>query len=410
MLIGKRFQTISSYFIYLGCVFAFCTVPFDLKIGRDVFYLSSYIAFILVVLNFRHYKNNKFNLLTSMSLLLLGCTTIIWVAIYKQQDEYINIYRAYMSTARIQIATSFIMLFALNDKTITRKIAIFTGIFAGIIVSGYALYQGLWLNEPRVILNFDRATIVAYIITITSLVMMQSIISLRIRYGILIYAAAFIFTYSALILTGTRASMIAYPVIIIISIIATKDLINPKQKRMLLLLLPVLLAISGLIFKKQIETRINDFHNNISLMYNTKVENSIFARVWMQIVAVRTGNTAPLGQSAEKRAEEARKIISADPKLYNAERYLTVHLHNEILETYSLKGVWGVILLLAFYGSLIALSFKNKKNVMLLGVSLSLIIYGLSDVLFFSLEYTTTFLASMIICILANRPQDEVQR
>lgn len=407
MLIGKNIRTVSSYLIYLGCAFALCTVPFGLNIGRNVFYIASYIAFLMVIINLRYYTENKFNLLVSISLLILGLATILWVSEYKQHDEYINIYRAYMGTAKLQIATAFIMLVALNEKIPTSKIAISAGVISGVIVTAYALYQGLWLGLDRVSLNFDRATIVAYIITAISIVMLQCIMIFRSRYRLIIYTVTFIFTYSALILTGTRAAIVAYPVIIFISILVTKDVISTKQKKSLLLSLPLLLVISGFVFHHQIESRINDFKHNITTVNNTKKENSVFARVWMQIIAIRTGNAAPFGQSAENRAEEAKEIIKNEPQLYNAERYLTVHLHNEILETYSLRGVWGVTLLLATYGSLLILSFRPRRNVMLLGITLSLIVYGLSDVLFFSMECTATFLICIIISILANNYRHE---
>ena len=35
-----------SYLIYLGCAIAFCTIPFGSATGRNLFYVSSYIAFI----------------------------------------------------------------------------------------------------------------------------------------------------------------------------------------------------------------------------------------------------------------------------------------------------------------------------------------------------------------------------
>ncbi len=407
MLIRAKLHTASSYLVYLGCAFAFCTVPFGLNLGRDIFYLSSYIAFFIVVLNFRQYTQNKFNLSIALSLLILGLTTILWVAFYKQQDEYIIIYRAYMGTARLQIAAAFILLISLNERLLARKISIATGIIAGVIVCAYAFYQGLWQGMPRISLNFDRATIVAYIITVISIVMLQSIIHIRHRHRIFIYAVAFTITYSALILTGTRAAIIAYPIITFITILATKGLIDPKQKKILLFALPLLLVVSGFVFKKQIELRITDFQRNIVTINNTKLDNSVFSRVWMQIVAIKTGNDALFGQSAEARAAEAKNIISKEPKLRNAERYLTVHLHNEILETYSLRGAWGVILLLTFYASLLTLSLWKKRNAMLLGITLSLIIYGLSDVLFFSTECTVIFLVGIIISILANRNYTE---
>jgi len=132
-----------------------------------------------------------------------------------------------------------------------------------------------------------------------------------------------------------------------------------------------------------------------------QADNSIFSRVWMQIIAVKTGNDSPFGQSAEQRAAEAMDIIDKNPKLYNAKRYLTVHMHNEVLETYSLKGIIGVVILLAIYINLILVSFRPERNAMLLGVSAALILYGLSDVLFFSTEATIIFSLAIIFSVLS---------
>ncbi len=47
-----------SYLIYLGCAIAFCTIPFGSATGRNLFYVSSYIAFIAVCLYPRYYFSN----------------------------------------------------------------------------------------------------------------------------------------------------------------------------------------------------------------------------------------------------------------------------------------------------------------------------------------------------------------
>ena len=45
-------------------------------------------------------------------------------------------------------------------------------------------------------------------------------------------------------------------------------------------------------------------------------------------------------------------MVAQQPRLSGVMPYINVHLHNELLETYSLKGIWGVLLLLALYVSL----------------------------------------------------------
>lgn len=84
-------------------------------------------------------------------------------------------------------------------------------------------------------------------------------------------------------------------------------------------------------------------------------------------------------------------MVAQQPRLSGVMPYINVHLHNELLETYSLKGIWGVLLLLALYVSLFFSSFRPQRNALLLSVSASLFVYGLSDVIFFSTEGTVIF-------------------
>lgn len=86
-----------------------------------------------------------------------------------------------------------------------------------------------------------------------------------------------------------------------------------------------------------------------------------------------------------------------------------MHLHNELLETYSLKGVWGGLLLLALYISLLFSSFRPQRNALLLSVSASLFVYGLSDVIFFSTEGTAMFCLALIAGVLSVARQPSAQ-
>lgn len=312
-----------------------------------------------------------------------------------------------MNMSRLLIATSFVLLLALNERLNLQRKIIFFCITAGVVINLYAFYQSLFLRYLRIELSFDRATIVAYILTAISLMMMQSVLMLKSKYRLLFYALAFMFSYAAIVFTGTRAAMLLYPIFIGLSVLATKNVISHRHKIAIILLLPLLLAICGFIFKDKIAKRIEDAQRNFVMLNTAKADNSIFSRVWMQVIAIRTGNDAPFGQSAENRAKEAIDIINQEPKLYNAKRYLTVHMHNEVLETYSLKGVWGVAILLAIYIYLLILSFRPERNAMLLGISAALILYGLSDVLFFSSEATVMFSLAIILSILSLKKTQE---
>lgn len=398
-----------SYLIYLGCAIAFCTIPFGSDTGRNIFYISSYISFIAVCLNLRYFFKNKRNLILPILFFCVGMATIFWMNHFKQPGDYINIYRSYMSTGKLQIATAFILLIALNERLCMQRAFIVVALVTGITVNGYSLYQGLWLDISRVELNFDRATVAAYLITAINLVMMQAILMLQTKYRIPLYIIGFLLTFSTLVITGTRAAMLVYPVAVALSILATKNLISHKHKLQLIASVPLLLLVCGFIFKSQIEQRIADFKTNMQLVNTPEIDNSIMSRLSMQIIGVRTGTLAPLGQSAEQRGEEIKTIVAKQPELYGVMPYINVHLHNELLETYSLKGVWGVLFLLALYIGLFVSSLKPYRNAMLLGVTFSLFVYGLSDVIFFSTEGTAMFCLAIIASVLSVKKTPPAQ-
>lgn len=398
-----------SYLIYLGCAIAFCTIPFGSATGRNLFYVSSYIAFIAVCLYPRYYFSNARNLLLPALMFSVGMGTILWMHHFKQPGEYINIYRSYMSTGKLQLATAFILLIALNERLCVQRLLIVVALATGLAINGYSLYQGLRLDIPRVELNFDRATVAAYLMTAIDLVMMQAILMLRTRYRLVLYIAAFLLSFSALVLTGTRAAMLVYPVAVCLSLLATKQLVSRKHKLALVASVPLLLVACGLVFKPQIEERIQAFETDMRLMDQPQTENSIISRLSMQTLAWRTGSQAPWGQSAEQRGEEIRAMVAQQPRLSGVMPYINVHLHNELLETYSLKGIWGVLLLLALYISLFFSSFRPQRNALLLSVSASLFVYGLSDVIFFSTEGTVIFCLALIAAVLSVPKQPPVQ-
>lgn len=407
MLTEKAPHPAFSYLIYLGCAVAFFTIPFGSNIGRDFFYISSYLSLIVIFLHAKYFFRNKMNLILPILFFCVGLGSILWMSDFKQPGDYINIYRSYLSTGKLQIATAFLLLFALNERLCMQRAFIVVALSCGLAVNGYALYQGLILNIPRIELNFDRATVVAYIITAISLVMMQAILMLQTRYRLILYVLAFLLTFSSIILTGTRAAMLVYPLASILSLLATTELISRKRKIQLVISIPLLLLVSGVVFKTQIEKRISDFKTDIQRIDQPKVENSIISRLSMQVVAIHAGSDALWGQSAELRGEKIRTIVAQEPQLYGAMPYINVHLHNELLETFSLKGLWGALCLLALYIGLFVSSLRPYRNALLLGISFSLFAYGLSDVVFFSKEGTVIFCLAIIASVLSVKKSQE---
>ena len=102
-------------------------------------------------------------------------------------------------------------------------------------------------------------------------------------------------------------------------------------------------------------------------------------------------------------------MVMHEPHLAGVIPYINVHMHNELLETYSLKGVWGALFLLALYIGLFVSSLKPHRNALLLGVTFSLFVYGLSDVIFFSTEGTAIFCLAIVASVLSVKKTSVTQ-
>ncbi|MDJ0022947.1 O-antigen ligase family protein [Pantoea eucrina] len=385
-----------STLIFFGCATALLTAPFGGSFGRNVFYITSYIAFITLATHALYYAKLRINIALPVAMLLVGIASIIWTAVYKQPGDFISLYRQYQSTGRLQISGALILFFVLNDKSDLRQKAILAALLTGLAVNAYAIYQGVWLHLRRVELNFDRATMAAYIISAVNLLFLKAILFQKNKLKLFLFPAAFLFSYLAIILTGTRAAMLLFPVMALILVLFSKNVISRRYKIALFVIIPALFIAGSLIFKEKIANRIDEFQQNIADMHKNRGENSVVSRLSMQIIALQTGIESPAGQSAEQRALLARKIIQQQPQLYGALPYLTVHMHNEVLETFSIKGIAGALALVNFYIMLLVYAFRRGGNALLLTLALALIGYGLSDVIFFSTECTLIYCLTII--------------
>jgi O-antigen ligase len=392
---------IFSYAIYFGCLLSICTVSFDWGSGRNILFITSYIAFIALIFNFKYYTRQKYLLLTPLSFVVLGLANLLWVEVYKKPDEYIDLYRAYFVTGKILIATGFILVIALNEQLKVKKWLLPALIALGIAVNGYALYQSIHAQILRIELNFDRATVAAYIITAVNILMLYSLLQIKNKFNAVFFSLGFLISFVSIIHTETRAAILVFPVVSVLMFTFSRN-VTAKQKYIYGIAVVVLIALSAYFLKDVIEKRIEAFRADMAQLSSMQ-ENSVGARIAMMKAGMATGNQHLLGQSAEQRGKEITALALQRPELTDAVPYITIHLHNEIIDNYSLRGVWGVILLLVLHISLLVLALKWQKNAALLAITLAMITYGWSDVLFFSSEAAAIFgLATILSVLIGN--------
>jgi O-antigen ligase len=117
---------------------------------------------------------------------------------------------------------------------------------------------------------------------------------------------------------------------------------------------------------------------------------------------LQAGLDAPFGESAERRGDDIKRQVQANPGLAGVLDFITVHMHNELIENFSLRGIAGVTTLILLYITLLINAWR-KRNVIQGILILSVIVYGLSDVVFFSKEATIVFSTALILSILHQK-------
>ncbi|WP_347254075.1 O-antigen ligase family protein [Leminorella grimontii] len=374
---------------FIGFIF----IPIDPNVTNKIIIISGGISFLIVISNVKILFTSNPGIPFFYTLLILGFVNLLWYGFYKSSDSlYVNAYRGYLEMGKIAVfgAFSFLVLTSTNVSEVMKnhKIHLIVAAIGQVICFGCAFYQGVYLGVDRIPLSamsgvageMGAATIAAYMLTFSSgyatLVLLRS----DIRYKTLLFSLNFFLSFSAIIMTGTRAAIIAYPVMIIMMLIIDSKVNSLNMKKACLPLL-ALFIICGFIFKDQINERVKYFHSDISNYEKENSDTSIGARLAMIEAGVASSYKNFFFQSLEKRADAIKSLNDLNNnKFYGATVFLNVHLHNEIVEALSTKGIFGVILLFLFYFSLIRYIIKIREPI-LLSFVLAMFLFGLSDVI-----------------------------
>ena len=201
--------------------------------------------------------------------------------------------------------------------------------------------------------------------------------------------------------------MLTYPVVILLMLLANYSHSRKKLLKRAALFF-VLLVVCGVVMKDVLQQRTQNLMSDITSYQNNNSNTSVGARLAMYQVGLETMRFNLIGQSIEERQNAITAMIQAHPNLSGAAPYLNVHLHNELIETLSLKGIVGTLLLILFYITLIYYSIRHK-NISLFVVTLAIMLFGLSDVLLYSREMPIVATSCIALCILLqqNKVNDE---
>lgn len=397
------------YFLfYVGILATLGMVLVNPDEALKIFIFSTALSLPLIGKNLKHVCSNKKNLVLPFMLLLFGLLQIFWVEIFKQPGSaFTGAYRSYQNGGKVMLFAALVMAAlasrapCANKTRITSVWVILTAI--GLyLFAGYQISGADYLFRYRVALGFEHQTGTAYALTLIALLASQAIINLRLKHTVSLYLLHFLISLAVIITTQTRAAILVYP-LLSIGLFFMHFRHNRTILLKALLGFLILVGLVAIPLKSVIENRYQSFLIDLHSYTQNNSVNSIGARLAMQQVGISTGKAHLLGQSLEQRGVEIQQLVEQDPQLRGALEFINVHLHNEVIDTFSLKGIPGVVVLLLLYTAMFLTAYWQRSTLLFV-ISGAIAMYGLSDLLLYAKgEALSSVLALCVAAMLSSK-------
>lgn len=402
----EKLDNLLYYVILLFCVTSLMFLPFEQGISMKLLRIAGQISLLLIILSPRKYITSDLKYI-SLCILILSLITFTWFRIYKSSESlYIGAYINYRDWSLAGIFSALSLLVIASKRLYSEsinKIHLVISLIVNIALIIYAYYQYFVLHMERILLSLaygPNATAAAYIISFVSLYAMASILSSLKKHRLEALSVLWILNYTALIMTGTRAAIIAYPIaFVIMCYMEYKDKkIHISKKSLSILFILVVIVIASM--AKPIMHRVDSLRSDLNQYSEDNSNTSVGARFAMYKTGWLSSYDNIAGQSLEQRNERIEKIVDSDKSLSAALIFRNVHLHNQFIDTLSTTGWVGLIFDLLLIVSIATFAGKNKISVLYAFLTL-FILFGLSDTLTYAKPIPLGWLLPLIfICSL----------
>lgn len=372
---------------------------FDVNTATKLFTLSSLVALIMILTQWKDVFAQRALLLLPGIMLLLGLTNLIWLEIFKpEHSEFSGTYRSYLYSGRVFLSGAFVILAFQLAKVDLRKPVLYC--LMAILASCF-VYAYLQQAMPRITLAFLLATTTGYATAILGVTLCGYLLRQQPKGYIFYFFASFVVTLFTLFLTETRAAILSFPIIVFIMLFM-QFIKNAKTLMKITSVFFIVIIAMLFVMKDIVISRANNLIHDVNSYQNNNSRTSVGARLAMFEVGLKTSKYSFVGQSIEDRASAIHTASVENNKLNGALVFANVHLHNEVIEALSLKGISGVLLVLAFYISLIWSAIRFR-NITLFGVTLTILLFGLSDVLFYARDIPIIISLCIAFSLLLNK-------
>lgn len=386
------------------CAIAFFCVVVSPDLSIKVFSLTSGVALTLVVMDIRKFRTHDAFWLC-LVLFIIGICDLTWYKIFKTDNSpAINSYRAYLEVGKICIFGALSIFVFVNKSQLkvgNNKIHILLAIALQLMILIYSGYQHFFVDSQRVTLSLAGgadATGAAYTIVFISFYIILIAQHSSSKWKEFYILGHFFVTFLILIATETRAAIVAYPVIffglLVVKLYKEKHI---PWKGVGVFLLALLAG--AFMMKDILLQRYHELNSDIVAYDNANSVTSVGARFAMWETGLAAAKENYLWQSTDKRNEIITAVVHKDESLKGALLFMNGHLHNEIVETLSLKGPSGLILYILFIVSLAWYALRKLNSVILTAFLVSMVMFGVSGVMFYSKTTPIAWMLTLVMSI-----------
>lgn len=377
------------------------------NLSMKLFNICGILAVLTLIIKGRSSNINWKVFALPASILFIGIIDLIWYKLFKVNNSpFQATYHNYINTVRVFIFGFFMVLLAATTKfKYKNSVLLYLLYSVSFIILGYALFQKFSIGMERINFGIGTSTGAAYSIMLVGLISAVSILHTPKSHPLLFVLNA-VMVFAALVLTETRSSILIFPIICCITIV-TYYLKNPKKLFLGVCGFMALLIVLGLVFSQSIAKRYDAAVNDINLYQQGKGNTSLGARFAMYEAGLMIFKDAPLSwRSAEERSYEVSELIKQDKTLSPVRLFTNIHLHNEIIESASLKGIVGIFSIVAFYTALM-FSVYYYRSLGLFAFSLAIIGTGLSDVILWARSIPIIMVCGLTLLLIFNKQRNE---
>lgn len=388
---------------YVLCFITLVTALVDNNLSMKLYSIVAGIGFFALLLRGRPQNFSMQYWLLPLSVFIIGAIDLIWYSIFKvDSSPFRSTYHNYLNTAKIFIMGALLVLLVLSSKIKVKAEAFLYILYSlSFIIAGYAYYIKLTTGTSRVDFGIGTATGAAYSFMFVGIASAVSILYTK-RSHPVFFIFNILAVFYALALTQTRSSLLLLPIISVILLVSFY-IKSPKKLFFSAISFLILMATFITIFDKPLNSRYHEATNDLNLYSNNNSNSSLGARLAMYEIGFDIFREDPLAmRSAESRVQRMIELAKEQTHLSGALEFSNIHLHNELIESASLKGITGVISTLFFYIALFFTAYRYK-SLGLFALTLAIIGTGISDVVIWARSIPIIMICTIVLLLLIKR-------